>query len=656
MTAPLDLPGILNSLALSPERDDEPRSTAPKKRKPADHPGTRCSKKARMRHHSLEQPDEVNATLPPARAMPRKLGRPRRRHAASEINNLQRKSKSDTYAIPDDSPEKAVAKPTAGGFRRKGARRNTKRGVSRASKAMEGEQSTAGRIREKDSEGTPRLSSKKARKTVDGIPEPQSVMHHQLSAPSQCPMPEKRTTRKPKARTLKSHVEGAKESLKGRDVADKEELDGVSESGGSDEIDKDVVEEPVVTHESTQPTSPDAESHQHQPISKGRDTAHIADADDESSEDGLDLRPELQKALLGRDKSWEQVIEGVQALCSDALVDESCVANTMQNLITTIQEARQIYDAVISQSKSGDEALDATFDKLSECLDRIEDVINGLPQQKPRKKAGEMVRDIYINAIPQLIRLLKRAMSCRVLKSTGRAYDVEGINEIIRIQELILRLCMKVFSWDAKPATDVPITKNMKSKVFPYLRNLNDAFRTELAAEERRARIRQNRAMTVAREEQQEILRDQARDERDLSLEISIRRQREAMAAERRKFLRSPTRARYAKLDKGPDLGMPQLNTQSQRKELWTRDEDIELKRQLLLNVKANKLPCKSPCIFTSTRLTFTDSPKPRIAISRYSIRQYCRTNYRNTFGTVHYSTSLYWLKHVGRDMVKYTE
>ncbi|KAL9099904.1 MAG: hypothetical protein Q9163_004660 [Psora crenata] len=526
-----------------------------------------------------------------------KLARPRRRGTARRVPDLRRKSKGDPYDVPDDSPEKPRAKSTVGTRRRKRPMVEAN-DFTNAPVAGIREQATKGRANEEVPYYACDISPMETRENIDNVQAPEIVISRQSSASLQDQTEaEKEASQESEATPPGTQASSARESSKETDVDIGRPQEENRESIVNEEGVGNDGEQLVVGDELPQPVRVDAKSDDHQSSSAGEDSDSTVHTNYQSGEEdqqeptnptSAHPGPEQRKELLGQDILWKHVRDAIRANSNEKLIDKTIITKRFKKFIKIVREAKQIHANIASQIKNGQEGTDALLGEAKRCLDRIDDQVRDLPQEKPTEEAKQMVQDAYMNAVPHLIDLLRSAMSCRVLKPPKRAYSLEGIKEVVRLQGIILRLCMKVRSWRVKPATDRPITRNIIFRVFPYLKHINKAFLLELEVEERREQFQRHKARAAAIEEQREVSRNRASEQRESSTERCNRMLENSMAAERRRVLPRPLLARQ---DQRYGLGIRQTRNPPMLGPIWTYEEDIALKYELLTNAKASKLP-----------------------------------------------------------------
>ena len=131
--------------------------------------------------------------------------------------------------------------------------------------------------------------------------------------------------------------------------------------------------------------------------------------------------------------------------------------------------------------------------RLVSLNDEIFEKVNDFDEEKEAKKS-ETIQDIYTHIIPGLVMLLRSAMRCRSHQYSQES-DIDALQEIVKLQDLIINLCEKARKWNAKPNTERPITGSTSQKILPYTKDMRKAFGNEL---ERRERFQRQRSYDEA--------------------------------------------------------------------------------------------------------------------------------------------------------------
>ncbi len=203
--------------------------------------------------------------------------------------------------------------------------------------------------------------------------------------------------------------------------------------------------------------------------------------------------------LFGRWRDWEIVLDGAKSVGVSNLKGKSVkeiprlATNRIKGLVDTIKDATSLYRQLDSQVETGmsDDDIQNTEERLANTNQEIFEEVEVLSEEDAGNEQSEVIQDIYAHAMPNLIYWLKAALSCRS-DQYSQEEDVISLQEVIRLQDLILDLCLKARQWKAKPVTDRPITNSTAQKINPYLRDIKRAFQQELERRERAVRQQSN--------------------------------------------------------------------------------------------------------------------------------------------------------------------
>ena len=294
------------------------------------------------------------------------------------------------------------------------------------------------------------------------------------------------------------------------------------------------------------------------------DDVDITDPDDYDENDQRSLD------LLGFGMDWQKILKAARSVGGSKLPKNqipTLQTETIKVLIREVIEARILYQ---------NRPYDKPMDDLHELLIMIEDRIkhDSISEAKAFNKRSQMVRDIYARAIPALVFLLESAFSFHARHPKGlRRY--EALQDIVRLQDMIITLSMKAKIWKAKPNTDKPIIKQTKGTILPYTREMKKVFEMEFKEQKRKWKISQNASKTAASEDE---LAEYSQKQRELSIAETnkcfarglphIQRAREIFRASRKPI---------------GTLGLQfsQENDVPHHSTRWNAEEEKELMRQL---------------------------------------------------------------------------
>ena len=284
-------------------------------------------------------------------------------------------------------------------------------------------------------------------------------------------------------------------------------------------------------------------------------------------EDGNDQR---SFDLLGCEVDWKKILKAAHSVGGSKLPKNqmpNLQTETIKTLISEVIKARTFY-----QSRPYDEPMD----DLNEILTAIEERVkhDSISEAKAFNKKSEMIRDIYARAIPALVLLLESAISFHALHPKGLRH-YEALQNIVRVQEMIICLSLKAKMWRARPETAKPIIKSTKGTILPYTRGMKKVFDTELVEQKRKWKIRQNASKTARSEED---LVEYSQEQREVSTtETNKRVARGFPHIQRAREIFRGSRKPIGSL--GPQFSqeydVPYHSTR------WNAEEEKELMRQL---------------------------------------------------------------------------
>ena len=284
-------------------------------------------------------------------------------------------------------------------------------------------------------------------------------------------------------------------------------------------------------------------------------------------EDGNDQR---SFDLIGCEMDWEKILKAAHSVGGSKLPKNqmpNLQTETIKALIIEVIEARTLY-----QTGSHDKPMDDLHEVLIAIEERVKH--DSISEAKAFNKKSQMIRDIYARAIPALVLLLESAISFHALHPKGlRRY--EALQDIVRVQEMIICLSIKAKMWRARPETAKPIVKQTKGTILPYTRGMKKVFETELVEQKRKWKIRQNASKTARSEED---LVEYSQEHREVSTtETNKRVARGFLHIQRAREIFRGSRKPIGSL--GPQFSqeddVPYHSTR------WNADEEKELMRQL---------------------------------------------------------------------------
>ena len=534
-----------------------PKTTSPAKRKRRDDAAEELSPKKRVtdQRRAAEKRESVAATVPSAeKSTPKKLGRPKKTQSLRHMTQTYpagRKVKGDIFDLGAGSPQKPASKQPASAEahtsklapRQKGAkaparRVKTLRSTTQATTLGEGHTSAVlnGHV---DATSTPKRGARtrKGQQKSSG------------EAPASSPVAGSKGTSRRVAN------QGTKRAV-GRPP--KRALPQVNH----DECEDDAISEQSATSEN-------------EPLSGQDEIFH--ERSSQTHNDDEDDQPVLD--LLGQEDEWKKIFEAARSVGCEKLRENrmpKLQTETIRALVIDIKEARTLYER-LSPYKNVDQGQpDGLYEQLQGSLDVIEEKIKHDDTLKAATytKRSEMIRDIYACAIPALVFLLDSSFSFHGLRSQGLR-RFEALQEIIRLQRMIVLLCRKAKIWKTNPNTGNPIKKPTTSIIFPYTRDMKKIFKIELENQRRKWKIKQN-ALKTAKSEEERIEQSQRQREESTN-EKGHRNGRIFESIQRERDILRSSRNRIGK----PAVKSTQTNGHHRSNTKWTEEEEKELMTQL---------------------------------------------------------------------------
>lgn len=201
----------------------------------------------------------------------------------------------------------------------------------------------------------------------------------------------------------------------------------------------------------------------------------------------------VQVELFGKEAAWNTILEGARMVGVTknqhdwTQVLPPLTTKAMRSLVSNAQKAGNQFEILI-ETREGEnyEQINDTERRLAKNLNDIKKQVETVSEVGSQK--SEVITDIYAHAIPTLVETLRWGLRCQT-NHYSRPDDFEKLKSIISLQDTLLLLCSKASLWEAKTKSVAPIINATRNKIFPYLRDLREAFANE---HEERTRAWQN--------------------------------------------------------------------------------------------------------------------------------------------------------------------
>lgn len=309
----------------------------------------------------------------------------------------------------------------------------------------------------------------------------------------------------------------------------------------------------------------------------------------------LDAEALHTKMLLGNEHLWKMIQKASRRNRRRAQECTELESDIMTDLVEKLTEVRQIYHSLAADDLAAGE-VDETEAELDTGLNDICTTVDDLSKSSAGRQASKVVYEAYMNGVIQFVSLLKQAMKGRVLKSSPKAYDLDGLEEIIFIQDTFLRFLEKLNTWKV---SSEGFTRNVQQRIKPYLRAMLNNFQKHLAGERIAEKRRLNREITAS-QQAGEIVSPQVQQQKKAAYLEVIRRR--ILRSAQEESLRWGGNLRLLDENRAPVLHQaPSVRAARTRPNEWTVEEDTALIHELLNNKETRGLP---GMIFLLSRLS----------------------------------------------------
>ena len=551
-----EIAGIVNGLALTSVSKSPVNVLGHGKRKRQNEEAAEELPKKRGRKAAGHESEVASTSMDPAQIMPPKRGRPRKKQEDDRVEHRQTMTASEEQGSNQGVAENGIHKSPRSAQKIPGKLKRPSQKTQEARRHMvETYPDVAPQKKVRDlydeileppiSEAAPAKGIKKSARRIRIIPaKPDSTSAFEghssaiLNGRATSSWPSESTYYKDgrgggdaghllpsapadKAMSTKSKPAQRSNQAKKRDGRESPQTKGFTGNVSSDQrpdIDKSV-EGQDHEEEEVHAQQEDQRSYSHSSNRAGADgsdqvSERSVDEEEDSDESVDEDEDQPQFDLLGEEKEWMKILDAARSVCGKKLLcykNPNVLTGRIKKLVAKIKKARKTYQRLLHAGVDHLQ-VDEVSEKLQDYLSDIE--ISIIDQNISERSAGteksEMIEDIYRYAIPGLVLLLNDAFAYHAPRGKGLR-EYEALTEIVRLQDMVLKLCEKAKGWKAKPLTDSPIIKPNLRVIFPYLRDMRrGTFKDELAEQRRKWKNRQN-ALKTARREAEELKQSQQR-------------------------------------------------------------------------------------------------------------------------------------------------
>ena len=167
-------------------------------------------------------------------------------------------------------------------------------------------------------------------------------------------------------------------------------------------------------------------------------------------------------------KSWESMMEANREnLGSD---DGAGQATEIRELAGLIKSAKLAYLAIRQADGVNMETKDYEIEEL---LVFIDEGVRTIRATKKRKRDSRLIKDVYVQGIPNMVKLLKAAL---VTRSLENELSIASLKELVKIIDTTLILCAKAYNWRPRPTLDSGVMRRTRNVIKPSLEALRKAY------------------------------------------------------------------------------------------------------------------------------------------------------------------------------------
>jgi hypothetical protein len=210
-----------------------------------------------------------------------------------------------------------------------------------------------------------------------------------------------------------------------------------------------------------------------------------AEAETNGEYEGVQSEVRSGPELLNQEESWAKALEAAHKIRRPRENSRRkpgtirLQTQTFKTFIRRLKAAATCYQDLASRTDFEEEAEQSLNSRLKADLKWLHSEVDALEILHAGNKQREMVRDIYAQAIPGMVSLLKHAFETRS-PSYSATNETRTLKEIVRLLETTQTLCQKAQTWPVKPNTKLPIVEPTSKVIYPTIRAMLNAFQGEL--------------------------------------------------------------------------------------------------------------------------------------------------------------------------------
>ena len=167
-------------------------------------------------------------------------------------------------------------------------------------------------------------------------------------------------------------------------------------------------------------------------------------------------------------KSWDSMLEAVRDNLDEG--DQDNRAAEIRELAGLIDAAKLAYRAI---RRADGANMEDKKEEIEELLVDIGERVRTMRATADRKRNSRLIKDVYVQAIPKMVQLLKTALVTRSLKEEP---SIASLKELVKIIDATLDLCVKAYHWRPRAILEDGVKRRTRNVIKMSLEALRTAY------------------------------------------------------------------------------------------------------------------------------------------------------------------------------------
>jgi hypothetical protein len=167
-------------------------------------------------------------------------------------------------------------------------------------------------------------------------------------------------------------------------------------------------------------------------------------------------------------ESWETMLKAAEENLDEDR--QGRLASEIQELVGLIRNTKLVYRSIRRGYEGNMEDKELEVEKR---LGDIDEKIRAISATNNRKKDFHLIKDVYVQAIPQMVKLLRMVL---VTRSMNGEISTAPLEELVEVIDATLNLCVKASQWSPRPALEYGVKKRTRNVIKTSLEALRRAY------------------------------------------------------------------------------------------------------------------------------------------------------------------------------------